>query len=149
MIIRILKVVLDIRNGINIYSTIQMSKEINRENLEQYNVYAGLGGGFGGAFYQFTTLAESEDDAMDEAYNAACEEYDSRAGMHGIRSYEEIAEDEDLDPNEDIEVIEEIYNQEREDWIDYYVVLTSEDDGIDKEDLILDYIIDDEEHSEG
>lgn len=123
-----------------------MSKEINRENLKQYNIYAGLGGGFGGAFYQFTTLAESEDDANELAYEAAIAEYESYEGTNGLRTIEDIREEEDQTLSD--EDIEEIYQSEREDWLDYYVVLTSEDD-IDKEELILDYIIEDEEHSEG
>lgn len=123
-----------------------MSKEINRENLKQYNVYAGLGGGFGGAFYQFTTLAESEDDANELAYEAAIAEYESYEGTKGLRTIEDIRDEEDQTLSD--EDIEEIYCSEREDWLEYYVVLTSEDD-IDEEELILDYIIDDEEHSEG
>lgn len=126
-----------------------MEKTVDVNNLQEYNIYAGLGGGYGGARYQCTTLAESEDDAMDEAYAIACDDYDAYVGIHGLRSYDDIAEDEGLDPNEDIEEIEEIYNQEREDWVDYYVVLTSEDTNVDPDEIVRDYVIEDSNGSEG
>lgn len=122
---------------------------VNREKLQEYNIYAGLGGGFGGARYQFTTLCENIDDANDIAYQVACEDYDSYAGIHGIRSYDEIAEEEDLVLGEDDETIDEIYNDERESWVDYYAVLTSEDDGICPDEIVRDYIIEDNVNSEG
>ena len=38
-------------------------KTVNRSKLKEYNIYSGLGGGFGGASYQYTTLCESAEDA--------------------------------------------------------------------------------------
>lgn len=124
-----------------------MEKTVDVNKLKEYNIYAGLGGSFGGARYQYTTIAESEEDAVNEAYSIACEEYDSYAGYHGIRSYDDIAEDEDLDPETDSEEIEEIYRQECEDWVDYKAVLTSEDKETSEDEIVRDYII--EEESEG
>lgn len=84
-----------------------------------FQIRYGLGGGFGG-----TEFAEWEDcnattheEAESCAYNLACEEYDSYEGLHGLRSIEDIMEDEELD--EDTATIE--YQQERESWLDYEV----------------------------
>lgn len=117
-------------------------KEVNKEKLQRYNIYAGLGGSFGGAFYQFTTLAESEEDAANMAWEAAIAEYETFEGNNGISSYEDVR-NENYDPDYTDEDYEAIYNEERESWLDYYAVLTSED-SLDESDLILDYIIEDE-----
>lgn len=122
-------------------------KEVNKEKLQRYNIYAGLGGSFGGAFYQFTTLAESEEDAAEMAWEAAIAEYETYEGNNGISSYEDVRS-ENYDPDYTDEDYEAIYNEERESWLDYYAILTSED-SLGEEDLILDYIVEDEVDSEG
>jgi hypothetical protein len=43
---------------------------------------------------------------------------------------------------------EAIYSEERESWLDYYAILTSEDD-LDESELILDYVVEDEAGIEG
>lgn len=60
--------------------------------------------------------AESEDQAVEEAYWLSIECYDSWAGMHGLTGYEEIMED---DPDLSEEDVEEEYNQVREDCVEY------------------------------
>lgn len=123
--------------------------------MNQYNIYAGLGGSFGGARYQFTSLCETIEEAKDEAFQAACEEYESYAGIHGLPSWEDaIADycaDNDINPDEysgeDSEAVEEYYNEIRESWLDYSVVPTDEDN-IDPEDLILGYVVEDGNSSE-
>lgn len=124
-----------------------MIKEVNKEKLQQYNIYAGLGGSFGGAFYQFTTIAESEGDANEMAWEAAVAEYETYEGTNGISSYEDVRR-ENYDPDYTDEDYEAIYNEEREAWLDYYAVLTSEDD-LDESELILDYVVEDEAGTEG
>lgn len=125
--------------------------------MKQYNIYAGLGGSFGGASYQFTTLCETPEQAYEEAYDCACEEYDSYEGLHGLPSWEDAinsyCEDLGIDP-EDLEgtseedlAIEEFYSAARESWLDYRIVPTDEDD-IDQEDLILGYVIEDDSSSQ-
>ena len=115
---------------------------ISIQNLRmKYNIYAGLSGGFGGASYQYTTDCDNQDEAEDLAYQQAVEEYESYEGLHGIRGWEEIAEDyceENNIAREDIneETIDAIYSEEVESWIDYYAVLTDEDD-LDPEELDL------------
>lgn len=125
--------------------------------MKQYNIYAGLGGSFGGANYQYTTLCETEDEALDEAYERACEEYEQYEGLHGLPSWEDavnsyceelgISQEELEDTDEESLAIEEYYNKARENWLAYHIVPTEEDD-IDQEDLILGYVFEDDSSSQ-
>ena len=54
--------------------------------MQNYNIYAGLGGSFGGAAYRGTGDFKSLADAENEAYELAVEEYQSYEGYHGILS---------------------------------------------------------------
>jgi hypothetical protein len=87
--------------------------------MKKYKISYGLGGGFGGAneddeIYEF----ENEDQAIHFAWEKACEEYDSYAGYHGLRSVEEIMEEDGIDDEDEAW---EVYCEEREDWIEYEV----------------------------
>lgn len=123
--------------------------------MKQYHIYAGLGGSFGGANYQFTTLCETEGEALDEAFESACEKYEQYAGSLGLLGWEDavreycennnLSEDELTD--EDSQEIEECYNDARESWLDYYVVATDKD-GIDQNDLIIGYTVEDDSSSQ-
>lgn len=95
--------------------------------MPEYNIYAGLSGGFGGAEFQTTAEFENEDEATAYAWELACEEYDSRAGNWGLRSLEEVRVDEGLEEEEENDEVDNIYNEERENWLSYYAVLASED----------------------
>ena len=90
----------------------------------KYNVYAGLSGGFGDAEYKGTADFDSEEEALQEAYELAVAEYQEYEGCHGILGWCDIAEENDLDEETDEDLINELYNQEIESWIDYYVILT-------------------------
>ena len=126
--------------------------------MKQYNIYAGLGGSFGGANYQYTGLYETQDEAEDDAFQAACEDYEQYAGCHNLPCWEDAVEEyctsngidpEDFD-NEDEEALQEVeecYNEARENWLCYYVVPTDEDN-IDQEDLIIGYVIEDDSTSQ-
>jgi hypothetical protein len=91
----------------------------------KYNIYAGLGGGFGGA----RLVAEAEEfenraAAENYAYECALEDYQSYEGYHGIVSYGDIwenPEDYGLEEGYTEEDVEEIYQEEVESWITYYV----------------------------
>jgi len=65
------------------------------------------------------TEAFSHAAAMDEAYQMACEVYDSYAGLHGIMSEEDYIEDGEAE-NED--EAWELYREDRESSIDYEAV---------------------------
>ncbi|WP_091020628.1 MULTISPECIES: hypothetical protein [Paenibacillus] len=91
--------------------------------MQSFKIYAGLGGGFGGANYECTEQFNNEGEAEKFAWSKACEHYESYAGSNGLRSIEDITEEEEVGEEE----AEEIYNEERENWLDYYVKL---DDGV-------------------
>lgn len=102
-------------------------------NLKDYNIYAGLGGSFGGASYIGTLQNVSESEAYEWAFEEACDIYDSYAGYHGIRDTEDIMNEEEVGENE----AEEIYIEERESWLDYYAIPTEEDTNLTEEDLTI------------
>lgn len=84
--------------------------------MPKYEIYAGLGGGFGGANYEETLEFENEDEAEDYAWECACQQYEGYAGLHGLRSVDQIVEENEVDKEE----AEIIYSEERESWLDYY-----------------------------
>ena len=127
-------------------------KNIDRSNAKEYNIYAGLGGGFGGAKYQYTGLYDNPEKAAEDAYEAASEEYESYSGYHGLLTYEEALEaareDNPGKSEEELqEYIDELLEEDKESWMDYYAVLTSEDTDTSEDDLIRDYIIEDGDDS--
>lgn len=89
----------------------------------KYKIYAGLGGGFGGANYQYTDDFASQSDAINAAYECALEEYEGYEGLHGLRSIDDIMEEDGIDDYDDALAS---YEEERESWLDYYAKL---DDG--------------------
>jgi hypothetical protein len=85
--------------------------------MTQCKIYAGLGGGFGGAQYQYTDYFESIENAKVAAWEAACDEYDSYLGTDdGLRTVDQIMEDESCDYEEAFD----IFFEERESWLDYW-----------------------------
>lgn len=101
--------------------------------MNKYHIYAGMSGGFGGATYQCTIEAKSEQEAMNYAYQLAEEEYQSYEGSHGIMSWDDCYEDckdsnwlEDRTEGEIEDIVNQHYLDEIESWTEYYVVL---DDG--------------------
>lgn len=81
-------------------------------------IKSALNGGFGGTKYCDWELtdAENEQDAESWAFEAACECYESYGGMHGLFNEDEAR---DEDPNLTDEDIEEMYNEDRESWLEY------------------------------
>lgn len=85
----------------------------------KFKVKYALGGGFGGCenvegeICEFDTLKEAED----YAYDMACETYEQYEGLHGLRDIDQIIEEEECDEDDAYE----IYDQERESWLDYEV----------------------------
>lgn len=103
--------------------------------MAKYNLYAGLGGGFGGYQYHCTEDFDTKEEALDAARELAIEEYQSYEGSHGLRSLEEIKEDyiaeygieEEEFHNGDWSAIEEEYMEEVEGWLSYLVTTVEED----------------------
>lgn len=90
----------------------------------KFEIFAGLNGGFGGAQSLGIFDFDDEEEALQEARNAAIEEYESYEGCHGILSQEECKED--LIASFGIEYATEdnvdmAYLEEIESWIEYYV----------------------------
>lgn len=81
----------------------------------KFRILHGLGGGFGGGDYEVVEC-KSQEEADSYAYEAACDDYESYAGMHGLRDTNQIMEDEDIDDEDEAW---EIYREERESWIVY------------------------------
>ena len=90
--------------------------------MAYYKIYAGLGGGFGGASYEGTYEFESQDEALEYAYQTAIEYYQSYEGNNGILSWDECKEAcLEAGWGDDDGTVDDYYNDEVESWIDYYV----------------------------
>lgn len=88
----------------------------------KYKIYAGLSGGFGGATYQKTEDYSSMDEALEDAYALAVEEYQSYEGCHSIMSWDDCREDLiDSGFDYDDEAVDNRYQEELESWLSYYV----------------------------
>lgn len=85
--------------------------------MPYFKIYAGS---LNEAQYHTTEEFEDEDAAVWCAYNLAREDYDSYAGLHGIRDIKDILDEEGCSMDE----AEAIYLEEMENTLDYYVVET-------------------------
>jgi len=88
-----------------------------------FKIYAGIGGGFNTTSLISEGYYKSKTEAESEAYNQALIEYESYSGSNGLRSIEDIMEQDNVDHEYAIEV----YCNEREDWLTYYVEQVGED----------------------
>lgn len=87
-----------------------------------FKIYAGLGGGFGGANYEGTYEFDHQDDALEYAYQRAIECYESYEGNYGILDWEECKEAcAESGWSDDDCTVDDYYQEEIESWIDYYV----------------------------
>jgi hypothetical protein len=83
----------------------------------KWAIFAGLGGGFGGANFTGEVFTGTKEQAESRAYGAAQEEYDSYEGLHGLRDTQMIMDEDGVDEDE----AEQIRNEEMESWLDYWV----------------------------
>lgn len=90
--------------------------------MPNYKIYAGLGGGFGGAQYHCTREFKDQDDAEEFARELAMAVYDSYAGLHGTRDIQEIMNEDEVDEEE----AERIYEEEMDSWITFKVIAIKE-----------------------
>jgi hypothetical protein len=77
----------------------------------------GLSGGFGGAVDDYISDFVDEEEATDVAYECAVEDYQSQEGSNGLRSYDDILEEES-----DEDLADEIYQEEMDSWLDFNAV---------------------------
>lgn len=75
-----------------------------------------MGGGFGGAGDWEEIEAENEEQANRAAYEAACEDFSTYAGIHGVMSAQDFMDDDDSITEEEAQEME---NEECESWIHY------------------------------
>lgn len=77
------------------------------------------------AMYDFTAFYNDENEAMESAWGFAVQDYETYEGLHGIRDLTQIMEEEDI---EDEDIACEVYLDERESVLDYYVEECFEED---------------------
>lgn len=108
--------------------------------MPKFNLYAGLGGGFGGYQYHCTEEYNSKEEAEEAARELAIEEYQSYEGMHSLDSESDIEEDycednglsSDELTDEDREAIWDAYVDNMEGWLSYLVTTVEEDPNHDR-----------------
>ena len=89
-----------------------------------FKIYTGLSGGFGGAHYDGTYEYNDIEEALEDAYQRAVDEYESYGGHHGLMSWDECREDLEesfgyAPTDDDVDLH---YREEVESWISYYVL---------------------------
>lgn len=82
----------------------------------KYLIRFGLSGGFGGANEAKVIDCDTQEQADMEAYYEACDYYDKYDGLHGLRSIEDIMNEDDMDE----ESATEQWKEEREEWLEYW-----------------------------
>ena len=89
----------------------------------KFEIYAGLGGGFGGASYIEIIEANTREEAEEYARQCAIDDYESYEGSHGILSRDDVFEDllESFGEEPSEEDVELMYIEEIENWIVYCV----------------------------
>ena len=83
--------------------------------MKKWKIYAGS---LNEAEY-IETFEGTEEEAAKYAWESACEDFDSYAGLHGIRDVDMIMEEDGI---EDFDEAYEVYAEERESWLSYYVI---------------------------
>ena len=93
----------------------------------KYDIYAGMGGSFGGANFIETIDAKTAEEADKYSYDQAWEEYESYAGYHGILSWDEVHDElkeagelDGMTDNEIEDFVNNHYQEEVEGWIEWY-----------------------------
>lgn len=91
----------------------------------KYAIFAGLNGSFGGAIFQYVDDFDSEEEALNAAYDKAVEVYESYEGCHGLPSWEDVRDElrdsYGLDEEPSDNDINEVYLDYRNNWLDYKV----------------------------
>jgi hypothetical protein len=93
-----------------------MSKEKENKFEGLYIIGYGLAGGFGGASNFEVIKVDSQEEAEEWAYEAVCDEYESYAGMYGLRDVSQIMEEDEIKDEDEAYLV---FEEERENWLDY------------------------------
>jgi len=86
---------------------------------KKYFIRFGLGGGFGGANLFVIEECVNDAEAGNLAWELAASEYENYDGMYGLRSIDDIINEDDVEDDEAYD----IWNEEREGWLEYTYVL--------------------------
>lgn len=91
--------------------------------MPKFKIYAGLSGGFGGANYIGTYEYNSEQEANEDAYRIAIEEYESYGGHHGLMNWNECRQDliDSFGEEPTDEEVDSHYQEYMESCIEYWV----------------------------
>lgn len=88
--------------------------------MGKFIITYGLSGGFGGADNCRIIDEDTLDEASSYAYEGACGVYEDYSGLYGLRTLSEVLEElQEEYPEATEEDAFEIYNEERESWLDY------------------------------
>ena len=88
--------------------------------MGKFIITYGLSGGFGGADNCKIIDEDTLDKASSYAYEEACGVYEDYSGHYGLRTLSEVLEElQEEYPEATEEDAFEIYNEERESWLDY------------------------------
>ena len=100
-----------------------------------FKIYCGMGGSFGGVRYNGTYEYANIDEATEDAYRMAEEEYQSYEGCHGIMSWQDCYEDlrDSFGEEPDEEDVDIHYREAIEGWISYYALPATGPDDRDEE----------------
>ena len=100
---------------------------------EWYRLYVESVGG--GTFCEGPRPYACEHDAIDDAYHMATEDYESFEGLHGIPDIADIMSDKEgynLDEDATEDQCWEVYYEQRENWMNYWVKKAEGPDDIDE-----------------
>lgn len=92
--------------------------------MAKFEIFAGLGGSFGGAQSHGIYEYETKEEAVKDAYQLAVEEYESYGGCHGLMDWDMCKEDliEFFGEGITDEDVSMHYQEEMESWLSYYAV---------------------------
>ena len=99
--------------------------------MMKYKIFAGLGGGFNSVYQHEVIECESEEEAIEYAYEIACDEYESYGGMHGLFNEENALEE---NPDLDADDLDNMRAEDMENWIVYYVEPVTDENNSEEED---------------
>lgn len=90
--------------------------------MPRYKLTYGLGGGMN-TIESHVEDFNTQEQADEQAYQLAVDDYESYAGMHGLMDYDEALAEAEGDEDD----AQDIYNESREGWLEYHAELVPDD----------------------
>jgi hypothetical protein len=88
------------------------------ENMKEEKKWVAYFGSVNKPIPQLLDDEMTQEQAEQEAYQLAIDDFETYEGLHGTRTTEDIMEEDEID---DYDEAYEIYNEERESWLNYWV----------------------------